>query len=39
LGLPSVRRVARAHGGRVEVISVPGQGATFTIRLPRAPRQ
>jgi signal transduction histidine kinase len=34
LGLPAVRRVARAHGGRVEVKSSPGQGATFTIHLP-----
>jgi two-component system sensor histidine kinase PilS (NtrC family) len=39
LGLPSVKRVARAHGGRVEVRSNPGQGATFTIRLPRARRR
>jgi PAS domain S-box-containing protein len=35
LGLPAVKRVARAHGGRVEVVSTPGQGSTFTIRLPR----
>jgi two-component system, NtrC family, sensor histidine kinase AtoS len=35
LGLPAVRRVARAHGGRVEVTSTPGLGSTFTIRLPR----
>jgi PAS domain S-box-containing protein len=35
LGLPAVRRVARAHGGRVEVTSTPGRGSTFTIRLPR----
>lgn len=35
LGLPAVRRIARAHGGRVEVASRPGQGSTFTIRLPR----
>jgi PAS domain S-box-containing protein len=34
LGLPAVRRVARAHGGRVEVTSAPGRGSTFTIRLP-----
>jgi signal transduction histidine kinase len=35
LGLPAVRRVARAHGGRVEVTSALGRGSTFTIRLPR----
>src|SRR5215510_6907127 len=35
LGLPAVKRVARAHGGRVEVTSTPGRGSTFTIRLPR----
>jgi signal transduction histidine kinase len=35
LGLPAVRRVARAHGGRVEVTSTPGRGSAFTIRLPR----
>jgi PAS domain S-box-containing protein len=35
LGLPAVRRVARAHGGRVEVVSALGQGSTFAIRLPR----
>jgi len=39
LGLPAVRRVARAHGGRVEVDSTPGRGSIFTIRLPREPRR
>ena len=34
LGLPSVRRTAHAHGGRVEVVSEPGRGSTFTIHLP-----
>jgi PAS domain S-box-containing protein len=35
LGLPAVRRIARAHGGRVEVRSTSGQGSSFTLRLPR----
>lgn len=34
LGLPAVRRIARAHGGRVEVSSSPGKGSTFSIHLP-----
>src|SRR5215510_6010184 len=37
LGLPAVRRVARAHGGWVDAASAPGRGSTFTIRLPREP--
>ena len=37
LGLPAVRRIARAHGGRVDVSSSPGRGSTFTIRLPLTP--
>jgi PAS domain S-box-containing protein len=34
LGLPAVRRIVRAHGGRVEVTSTPGSGSTFILRLP-----
>lgn len=34
LGLPAVRRIVRAHGGRVEVDSTKGEGSTFTIYLP-----
>jgi PAS domain S-box-containing protein len=34
LGLPAVRRIARLHGGRVEVKSVPGAGSTFRLHLP-----
>jgi two-component system, OmpR family, sensor histidine kinase MtrB len=34
LGLFVVRRIVTAHGGRVEVASSPGQGATFTVHLP-----
>ena len=34
LGLTLVRRVARAHGGRVEVRNRPGEGVTFCLWLP-----
>lgn len=37
LGLAIVKSVAEAHGGRVAVSSVQGQGSTFTVRLPAAP--
>jgi signal transduction histidine kinase len=36
VGLWLVRRNAEAHGGTVEVESAPGDGATFTVRLPTA---
>ncbi len=35
LGLFIVRRIAQAHGGEVTVTSAPGQGTSFTLRLPR----
>jgi PAS domain S-box-containing protein len=37
LGLPAVRRIARLHGGRVDVRSSPGEGSVFTIHLPMTP--
>jgi len=37
LGLAIAERIVREHGGRLEVASRPGAGATFTIRLPAAP--
>ncbi len=35
LGLWIVRQIADAHGGAVRLQSEPGQGATFTLELPR----
>jgi nitrogen fixation/metabolism regulation signal transduction histidine kinase len=37
LGLAIAERIVQEHGGRLEVASPPGQGATFTVRLPVAP--
>jgi two-component system OmpR family sensor kinase len=37
LGLAIARQLVTAHGGRIEVASPPGDGATFTVLLPRAP--
>jgi len=34
LGLSIVRSIMDLHGGGVDVASVPGQGATFTLRFP-----
>ncbi|MBI4735770.1 MAG: GAF domain-containing protein, partial [candidate division NC10 bacterium] len=36
LGLTLVRRIVRAHGGRVEVENRPGEGVTFRLWLPMA---
>ncbi|HEY3688184.1 MAG TPA: HAMP domain-containing sensor histidine kinase [Streptosporangiaceae bacterium] len=36
LGLSLVREVVQAHGGTLTIAGAPGEGATFTVRLPPA---
>jgi signal transduction histidine kinase len=36
LGLSIVQSIVRAHGGMVEVRSVPGEGSTFRVKIPVA---
>ena len=35
LGLAIVSAITEAHGGTAEVVTAPGEGATFRIRIPR----
>ena len=38
LGLAIVRRIVESHGGRVTLVSAPGEGSRFTIHLPAVAR-
>jgi two-component system, OmpR family, sensor kinase len=35
LGLSIARQIVRAHGGKIEVESEPGEGSTFVLRIPQ----
>ena len=39
LGLPTVRKISEAHGGRIECESEPNRGTRFRIKLPLATPQ
>lgn len=39
LGLQLVKEVAQAHGGRAWAESIPGQGSTFYLSIPRSDRE
>ncbi len=38
IGLAVCRRIAQRHGGSITATGIPGEGATFVVRLPYIPR-
>jgi PAS domain S-box-containing protein len=38
LGLPICRRIIEAHGGKISVESIVGEGTTFTVTMPIEPK-
>lgn len=38
LGLAICQGIVREHGGRIQLATTPGKGATFTVELPRSSR-
>ena len=38
IGLALVKQLVEMHGGSVQVVSAPGQGSEFLVRLPAVPR-
>jgi signal transduction histidine kinase len=39
LGIPAIEQIASQHRGHLDITSVPGQGAEFTVYLPRYAQQ
>jgi signal transduction histidine kinase len=37
IGLANAREIVELHGGALSVESAPGEGSTFTVRLPLEP--